>query len=98
MTITWPPAALADLSNVYTYIADDSSESAERVVRAIVDAAEGLVNFPLMGREGAVPGTRERIMSRYRYKIIYRVQNDHIELVHVLLNVARGAKMAVNTG
>lgn len=84
MTITWSPAALDDLTDIYTYIGNENPESAERVVRAIVHAAEGLVTFPSMGRIGALPGTRERIMRRYRYKIVYRVRGNDVEVVRVI--------------
>lgn len=86
MTITWAPAALDDLTNAYTYIAADSPDNAERVVRAIVRAAEGLTEFPSIGRAGTLPGTRERLLSRYRYKIVYRIQEqeDQIEIVRVI--------------
>jgi toxin ParE1/3/4 len=84
MTIIWSPSARADLTNAYTYIAADDPEAAERVVRAIVRAAEGLAEFPAMGRVGALPGTRERIMSRYRYKIVYRAHGEQIEILRII--------------
>jgi len=52
----------------------------------VEDAINGLAQFPLMGREGVVPGTRERILTRYPYKIIYEVNenDDTIEIDRVL--------------
>ncbi|HWE62340.1 MAG TPA: type II toxin-antitoxin system RelE/ParE family toxin [Chloroflexota bacterium] len=84
MKLRWAPAASDDLTAAYTYIANDDPERAERVVRTIVNAAEGLVLFPLHGRAGAMPGTRERILSRHPYKIVYRIQGDWIEIVRIV--------------
>lgn len=84
MTVTWAPAALDDLIDVYTYIADDSPERAEGVVRAVTRTAEGLADFPLLGRVGALLGTREQIMSRYRYKIVYRIGGEEVEIVRII--------------
>lgn len=84
MRVIWTPAASDDLEHIYTYIATESPASAERVARAIVNAVEGLALFPSMGRTGAVPGTRERLLSRYPYKVVYRVQRDHIDVVRVI--------------
>jgi toxin ParE1/3/4 len=82
--ILWSPEALTDLAKVYSYIANDSPESAEKSVRTIVRASETLGEFPTMGRIGAVPGTRERLLSRYPYKVVYRKQGSQIEIIRVL--------------
>lgn len=84
MTITWAPAALDDLLNVYTHIAADSPDQARSVVQRIRKAAEGLAGFPYLGRVGDVPGTRERVMSRLPYIIVYTVSDELIEIVRVI--------------
>jgi len=80
------PAAGDDIRAAYTYYAERNPDAAGRIVRSIRDAINGLAQFPLMGREGVVPGTRERILTRYPYKIIYEVnENDNtIEIDRVL--------------
>jgi plasmid stabilization system protein ParE len=37
-----------------------------------------------MGRVGALPGSRERIMSRYHYKIVYRAHGEQIEILRII--------------
>lgn len=37
-----------------------------------------------MGRTGAKPGTRERILIRYHYKVVYEINGDTIEVDRVL--------------
>lgn len=56
--------------------------SARTVLSALVDGIAGLGEFPFMGREGDVPGTREQIVRRHR--VIYRVSNNEVIIVAVL--------------
>jgi plasmid stabilization system protein ParE len=56
--------------------------SARNVLSALVDGIAGLGEFPFMGREGDVPGTREQIVRRHR--VIYRVPDDDVMIVAVL--------------
>ncbi len=84
MKIIVSPEARDDLRATYTYYVERNPATAGRVVRTITDAIAGLAQFPLMGREGIVPGTRERIIRRYPYKVIYEVKEDTIEIVRVL--------------
>lgn len=37
-----------------------------------------------MGRAGVVPGTRERILTRYPNKIVYEINGDTVEVDRVL--------------
>jgi toxin ParE1/3/4 len=84
MTIFWAPAALDDFLNVYTHIAVDNPDQARKVVQRIRRAAEGLEDFPYLGRVGDVPGTRERVLSRLPYIIVYTVSEERIEIVRVI--------------
>jgi len=38
----------------------------------------------LIGRQGVKPGTRERILTRYPYKVVYEIRDDVIEIDRVL--------------
>ena len=86
MPIVISPAAGDDIRAAYIHYVERSPDLAGRVVRAIPDAIGGLEKFPLMGRAGVKPGTRERILSRYPYKIIYEINGETIEIDRVLHN------------
>ncbi len=73
-----------DLRAIYAYYADRNLVSADRVVGTILKAANGLAQFPLMGRQGVVPGTRERIVTRYPYRIVYHVVDDAVEALRII--------------
>jgi addiction module RelE/StbE family toxin len=78
------PAAQDDLRAANAYYAERSPAAAGRVVGAILNAANGLAQFPLMGRHGVVPGTRERIVTRYPYRVVYQIVDDTIEVLRVI--------------
>ena len=84
MRVILSPAAQDDLARIYAYLAERNPDSAGRVVRAILGAANGLAQFPQIGRAGAVAGMRERVLTRYPYKIIYIVTDDVVEVARVL--------------
>jgi toxin ParE1/3/4 len=79
-------AAEADLAAIYAYYAERSGPTAGRVLGVILRAINGLALFPLMGRPGEVPETRERIVSRYPYRIVYHINaaNQVIEVWRVV--------------
>lgn len=49
----------------------------------IQTAAEGLGAFPLIGRAGRRPGTRE-LVAHPNYVIVYRVEIDQVRVVSIL--------------
>jgi len=78
------PSAYGDLRAAHAYSAERSPAAPDRVTGAILRAANGLAKFPLLGRPGAVPGTRERIVVRYPYRIVYHVMGDTVEVLRIL--------------
>ena len=84
MEIVVSPAARDDIHAAYSYYAERDPDTAGRIVRVIHDAILGLAQFPLLGRLGVVPGTRERILTRYHYKIVYEIRGETIEVDRVL--------------
>lgn len=75
MTAKWRGAALADLKNIRGYLAPRNAQAAQRVLQAIVVAADGLQLFPHRGRPGRVTGTREIVALR-EYVIVYSVRGN----------------------
>ncbi len=62
MHVRFQDTAEADLVAITRYIEPESPKGLERVLTAIFTVAEQLESFPLMGRVGAVDGTREIIV------------------------------------
>jgi addiction module RelE/StbE family toxin len=84
VTVILSPAAENDLAGIYAYYSTRDYEHAERLVRAILLACDGLAEFPLIGKMGKVEGTRERLITRYPYRLVYRIAGETIEVVRIL--------------
>ena len=85
MKIVWTEPAVEDLRELYAYIARDSEMYASGFVERIILAVERLLEHPKVGRvvpESNDENIRELLFQRYR--IIYRLQNDNIELLSVI--------------
>jgi toxin ParE1/3/4 len=88
MVVRWTPDASADLEQIADYISEDSLISATRVVQTIVDAIESLTLHPFRGRPGRLEDTRELIMPKLPYLIVYRIRDNQV----VILNVVHAAR------
>jgi len=84
-TVVWAESAYAALDEVIAHIAQDSRQAAVRVLDRALEAAAGLATFPERGRvvpELADPTIREVFVHRYR--LLYRVERDHVVVVAFL--------------
>ena len=83
MNVTFTKAAQADTEEIHRYIARENPAAASNVVAAIERATTRLSAFPLSGRIGAVETTRELVISKLPFIVIYRVTADTIEIIAV---------------
>ena len=83
MEIEWTHPALADLIEAQSYIARDNPRAAEVVARRVWDASQSLGENPEIGRPGHVAGTREWVVARTPYLIVYRDRAGHIEILRL---------------
>jgi toxin ParE1/3/4 len=83
--ITWSIAAENDLKNIYDYISVDSEFYADKVVDEIYKSALVLETHIRIGKvvpEFGHQSIRELIEGRYR--IIYKIENEHkISIVRI---------------
>ncbi len=85
MTLRFTPQALADLESLHAYIAlRQSPTGAYTVVSVIRTALNRLTVFPDMGRVGRVDGTRELVVPRLPYVVVYLIQNEDVIVQRVL--------------
>ena len=83
MKLTWERRARRDLRELIAFIAEDSVQSAEAVAARILKAAELLTEFPRSGRSGRVPGTRERVVGRTPYILVYQIVSGRVRILRV---------------
>jgi addiction module RelE/StbE family toxin len=89
MRVEWSQPAVADLQRISGYIEQDRSlETANKVSRVIYDAVQSLRTMPYRGRLGRVDNTRELLVQRLRYVIVYEVFDERV----LILNIVHGAQ------
>lgn len=79
----WLKAALQNLDDEAAYIAQENPKAAHEFVQAVRAGLEHLAEFPAMGREGRVAGTREWIMSRWPYLVPYRIRDGRLQVLRL---------------
>ena len=84
MRISWRPMAEADRENIFDYIAQDNPRAAIEQGDRIAHQVGQLVQHPEMGRAGRKQGTRELVISRTPFIVVYRIKAKRIELLRVL--------------
>jgi toxin ParE1/3/4 len=75
----------ADLRDIAAKIEEDNgSATAMRVLDRIALALRPLERFPYMGRQGRVVGTRELVVSRLPFIVVYQVIADEIAVSRII--------------
>jgi toxin ParE1/3/4 len=80
---------MRDLDELAAYIGMESERASELVEGRIHKEAKLLSRFPRSGRIGRAPGTRERVVGRTPYILVYRIVSGRIRV----LRVYHGARM-----
>jgi toxin ParE1/3/4 len=91
MRLIWDEQARNDLIHIRRYIARDNPAAAAQVAARIRTRILGLLEYPLMGREGRTPRTRELVISGLPYIGIYRLDESR-ETIEVL-RIMHGAQL-----
>jgi len=87
--IEWTEQAARQLDQAHDYIALSNSEAvAAQITMRIVTGIQRLAAFPMSGRPGRVPGTRELIISDTPFIAAYAIEKARI----VILAVYHGAQ------
>jgi toxin ParE1/3/4 len=89
MRVVWSVAAVADREEIFDYIAADSPQAAILVDERIQRQIRILAKFPEGGRGGRVEGTRELVIQRTPYLVVYRVTRERVHILRVLHGARR---------
>jgi toxin ParE1/3/4 len=88
--IDWTEQAARQVDQAYDYIAlSNSEEVAAKVTTQIAASVQQLIRFPMSGRLGRVPGTRELLISNTPFIAAYTIHRDRI----VILAIYHGSQM-----
>ena len=80
MRISYDDRALSDIAKIYRWIAYERPAIAGKVVWRLYASIERLTDFPDIGRPGKDPGTREWIVPKTPYLVVYEVFESSDEL------------------
>jgi toxin ParE1/3/4 len=87
--IEWTEQAIRHLDQAHDYInLSNSEEVATRVTMHIAAGVQQLATFPMSGRPGCVPGTRELVISNSPFVVAYSIAKERI----VILAIYHGAQ------
>ena len=87
--IVWLPEARRSRRSQIAYIAERNTRAALAAANAIRSAIDQLAENPRLGRTGRVPGTRELVVARTSFVVIYVVHADTVRIIRVLHAVQR---------
>jgi toxin ParE1/3/4 len=87
--LVWTRDSSADLERIMRYIARDNVNAALRIHERILVAVGRLEAAPRVGRPGQVAGTRELVVTRTPYLVVYRIDDDAVVLLRVLHGAQR---------
>ncbi|WP_207783533.1 type II toxin-antitoxin system RelE/ParE family toxin [Methylosinus sp. RM1] len=85
--VLWQKEAAADLDRILDYIELESPQGALAMARAVREGADVLLSeYSKIGRRGRVAGTRELVIPRTPFVIVYRLrrQPERVEILRLL--------------
>lgn len=89
MKLLWLRTAIRSRERQIDYVAERNPTAAARLEQRIIDATDQLLDHPRLGRAGRAKGTRELVVARTPYIVIYEIDGDTIQIVRVLHSAQR---------
>jgi len=84
-TLRWLSTALENLKAICNYYVEQGvPEQSRRTAISIVRTIDQLRSLPDMGRPGRVNGTRELVIARLPFVVIYRHKQGTVEILRIL--------------
>lgn len=84
MLVRWLSPAEQDLSNLVDWYEENAPDYLTQVTQQILKASLSLQNMPLRGRAGLVDGTRELLVPRLPYMLVYAVTESEVAILRLL--------------
>ncbi len=89
ISLTWTARARRARTAAIDYIAQDSPKAALAQLGEIELQIKSLPDHPTRGRSGRVAGTRELVINRTPFIVVYRIEGDAIQILHFLHGAQR---------
>jgi toxin ParE1/3/4 len=83
MRVRYTETALAELADIFSFIAQHNRVAAAQVVARIEELAARLACFPQMGRPKYKPGVRMIPVRRYPFLVFYIIEVEEVLILSV---------------
>ena len=83
MKIRWTPEARQDRADIWDYLFGRDENAAARIDGLISEAVAQLADFPMLGHESEVAGTRE-LTPHSSYRLVYEIYGDTVWVLAVI--------------
>ena len=83
MRVRWEEGALLNLSSLREYIQRDNPAAARKTGQRFIECIDLLQEQPFLGAPGRIHKTRELVVSKTPYTIIYHTTVDVISILRV---------------
>jgi addiction module RelE/StbE family toxin len=87
--IEWTGPALQDLVAAGDSIAQENSESAQRMASRVQEAVEHLREHPNLGRPGRLADTKELVVSGTPFIAVYWIKQGRVQILRLLHHAQR---------
>lgn len=84
MRLEWSVLASLDRDEIFDHIGANSPRAAASIDDRIGERVKSLAEFPELGRPGRNPGTRELVVNRTPYIVVYRLMADAVLILRIL--------------
>jgi len=89
MKVIWSAASVRHLQEVVEYLQGESAAGAVTIRRRILETVRRVGQMPYSGRIGRIDGTREAVVPRSPYIVVYQVSAQTVEI----LGIWHGARL-----
>lgn len=84
LKLKWTRQALEQLVEAQDYIAQDNPRAAREVGKRVAEATSLLLTQPRIGHRGRVAGTREWVVRRTSYFLVYKLEDEQLTILRVI--------------
>jgi plasmid stabilization system protein ParE len=82
--LLWSRRALGSLSAQEEWLRPKNPTAADSILSEVARSAELIAEFPEMGRRIDGTGLRYHVTRRYRFRIVYRIAPEGVQVVDVM--------------
>lgn len=83
MKVLWSAVSVRHLQEVVEYIQGESVVGAVTIRKRILETVRRIGQLPHSGRVGRIDGTREAVVPRSPYIVVYQVAEQTVEIIGI---------------